>query len=77
MDELILGHMGDDDSDSKLGEVLLELKAAVNSQENIELSLRDCQQRAVFKPVLVFLMHSGDLMIAQEQFDPRGLHTRQ
>jgi hypothetical protein len=42
MDNLALRHMDDDHPDLKLGEVLLELKAAVNGQKNVEVRLGDC-----------------------------------
>jgi len=68
---LVLGHMGDDYADLKLGKVLLELKAAVNRDKNVKLLLRDCQERSVLQSVPALLVNGGDFMIAEQQLDAR------
>ncbi len=68
---LILGHMGDDDADLKLGKVLLELKTAVNRDKNVKFLLRDGQERPVLQSVPALLVNGGDFMITEQQLDAR------
>lgn len=38
--QLVLGHMGDNNSELELREILLKLKTSIDGQQNVELILR-------------------------------------
>jgi hypothetical protein len=67
--QLVLRHMDDDDTDLKLGKVLLELKAAIESKKHIKIFLGERKKGPVFQGVPTLLVDSRNLVITQEKLD--------
>ncbi len=69
--QLVFLHVNDDYADRKLGKVLLELKAAVESDEHIKFTLGQRQKGPVFQGVPTLRVDRGDLVITEEQRNAR------
>ena len=49
----------------------MKLKTAIDGQENVKLTLRDCEQRSVLQRVPPLLVNGSDFMIGKEQRNAR------
>ena len=68
--DLIFGHVNDDDANSKLCDILLELNTAIICDEKVELLLRYRQKWTVFHRAPTLIAACRDLMAAEELLHP-------
>lgn len=71
VDDLIPRNVGDDDTDLKLGKVLLKFDAPIDCYENVKLFLRRRQEISVFQRVPALLVNGRRSEFANEQLDAR------
>jgi hypothetical protein len=71
VDHLIPRNVGDDDTDLKLGMVLLKFDAPIDCYENVKLLLRRRQEISVFQRVPALLVNGRGSVFANEQLNAR------